>query len=1064
MQREADRSWMRSSWTGPALALAALSVYVWTMARGAFPGASAAMLVWHADIDPMYFKTAPVWGFIIRLLDRVPWVPLPYLANAFSAVCGALSVWLMYELVSRIPHDRTAEENHAHFNAAWVQGLSGMTAALFLAFSAPFWMVSNRAHPLSLSILMLLLATFLFLRFWGEGRARHLYPFVILYGIGTVEFTTFIMVGPIFAFALFVAMWRWRWLGFGPVTRVVLCYLAGLLLYVYAAWRFWNSPAADWAGMEHFFGTVWMIWRDQYQEIRRNMSQLGWLWIFMIAVLPWLIVMAPKKGIHERVARIGSYALHVLLAALAILLLYNFRLAPHRLLGPDRMLVTPYVLMASWAGYVAGYWFVVLFRRRREFHAHNTLQKRMQGVRRLLRGVYPAAVGAIMVAVIPVSLPDADGRAEKGVNRLAHELLDRMEGRTWLISDGVLDANVQLIAHERGIRLNILNPRMGRDAYYLRYVASFFEEPRLKNLANIGLLPAINEWFSMHPEIEQDLMILSAPDLWFSHEYYPVPQVMVFRGHRDSGAIDPEQIYAEHVEFWSALWRDAALETDNVYMKPYMRYGRRHLGKVANNLGVMLDELGRGDLAYDAYQWSRRLDDYNVSALLNLISLARREDDLEAAGYEAEFEELSASREFGLNVWNLSHHFGYVRVPEMHVGRGYAWAATGRPHIAAGELERAVALGEEGDRMDLLLAALYVAQKRPEEGEQALLRILERNPHNWQAMLGLAQITMARGDYDSARAYLGRLAGMDAPPIEIDVETALLDALTGHVDEARARLRQVVRTEPEHHRAWATLGMLALEEDDLDEFENAVNRLTRMGSVEPRIHYVLAQMYAASDRHDAAEAQLENLLKQQPDHIPALEWLLRYDRMHARKDRARERAEKLLRLDSGNFLANYIIGMIQYDAGHYLLAESSFRASLRRERNFAVLTDLAWLLQRRGLYEEALLLAREAVEMEPQQSSAWHTLGLVLLRMDRLEEAAEALDQALSLQPGNVYAKYYTALIYEKEGMIHEAIDLLDDVLLRGDPMLPEVQEDARTSLIRMRRAVTGSVRHNTGG
>jgi Flp pilus assembly protein TadD len=61
------------------------------------------------------------------------------------------------------------------------------------------------------------------------------------------------------------------------------------------------------------------------------------------------------------------------------------------------------------------------------------------------------------------------------------------------------------------------------------------------------------------------------------------------------------------------------------------------------------------------------------------------------------------------------------------------------------------------------------------------------------------------------------------------------------------------------------------------------------------------------------------------------------------------------------------------------------------------LNDLAWVVQRRGDYEEAGALIDEAISLNDRQYAFWDTKGIILLRADRPEEAAEAFGRALAI-------------------------------------------------------------------
>jgi Flp pilus assembly protein TadD len=95
------------------------------------------------------------------------------------------------------------------------------------------------------------------------------------------------------------------------------------------------------------------------------------------------------------------------------------------------------------------------------------------------------------------------------------------------------------------------------------------------------------------------------------------------------------------------------------------------------------------------------------------------------------------------------------------------------------------------------------------------------------------------------------------------------------------------------------------------------------------------------------------------------------------------------------------MGSVQLAKGETELAEDSLRRSIEMRPTLEAKNDLAWLLVKRGAYVEAEQLAREAIDENQDLGAAWDTLGLVLLRTGRHDEADEALGRALVLSQHN---------------------------------------------------------------
>jgi tetratricopeptide (TPR) repeat protein len=74
-----------------------------------------------------------------------------------------------------------------------------------------------------------------------------------------------------------------------------------------------------------------------------------------------------------------------------------------------------------------------------------------------------------------------------------------------------------------------------------------------------------------------------------------------------------------------------------------------------------------------------------------------------------------------------------------------------------------------------------------------------------------------------------------------------------------------------------------------------------------------------------------------------------------------------------------------------------------------------------GELDEAIVLYRKCVELDPTHFDSWHALSMVLLKTDHLKEALGASLQATSLQPNDLLAWTALSQIYVRLGDIPNA-------------------------------------------
>lgn len=1046
MTRYIDKflTWARTR-LGPFWFVFGLFLYLLTTMPDVAVGPSASYLALHLNLHKFPPLSHFVWGWMVQAIARMAGPYAVALLNLLSAVFGALSLALLYALMIRVPRDRTAEEAEARFPWEPVQCISAIVAVLFLALSMPFWVVSTRAHPASFDVFLLLFVTWLLVRFSETQRRSILYLFAFLYGVGVTEFSTFILFAPAYALAAFLLLWRsGRYRMTSTLLSMLGLFILGLTPYGLGALRYRMSPAYNWREFSSFFQVIWFIWRDQYREIRFSLPYVGGVMVFLISALPWIVVASPKRAM-TRNAVLGSNFFHAVLGALAIAVAYNMRLAPWPMLGGRVLLVVPYLLVAMWAGYVAGYWYLFFFVSSR-FEV-----KGRAAIRGLGRVLYvPALLGTLLVAGI-LNFPNAKASAARPVSELARSVLMQMgPARPWLITYGVLDDVLAVEAYTHGQPLRIINAvQMGAKSYRT-YVASLFDDPRLQGLAYLGFGPLWAEWTRTTPDISAQVAVLENPDLWYSEELTPVPHPAWYEGARDIGALNVDALLEEHRAFWQTTGRalSAAAQKPSP-AQPWAQWCVRHVSKAANNLGVFLEDAKRNDEAVVCYQTALQLDTNNISALLNWLWLAEREKRPELDSLQLQAEDFARRLRSRLRVWALAQQYGYVRAPEAFTRRGWAWVLSGKAGVGVQEIRRATELGAPAERVDLALARAYAAQDMPEESEAAYNRVLAENPNNVSALLGKLRLAAHKGAIEEAMKILGHLRTLGVPQDVTVVEEATIELADGNRDVATDLLKKLVKDSPKNQRAW---GLLAIISEDAQTVDKAVAALKSLAPNDPATLWTLALVSRKRGDLTGERNHLERFLKLRPNSVPALERLLQLDVLQSQRDQAERRVEQLLKIKPTHSMANYVLGTIQYSRGEIRQAEASYRAALASERYAPALNDLAWIMQSRDRLAEARSLIEEALAIDGTSPIYHDTAGVIYMKAGDYAKAQQHFQAALARLPEQPDMLLHMAQLYEKQGLAKEAMRIADNLMANPGGLSPEGFEELHKLIERLRK------------
>jgi Tfp pilus assembly protein PilF len=1027
-------------WIGSALGVLAGVVYLLTLSSGAYPGESANLIAQHGGLTPILSTTNPLWSLIAWMLAHLPIGSLATRLNVFSVLCAATAIGLFYHIVAGTIYGAVEERTPGHAIAGTAAMMGGIAACLFLAFSIPFWIVANRAHTASFDILLLCIVTSLFLSYTRNFSKRILLLFAFLYGLGTVEFSTFIVLGPVFAGFLFFVLWSERLLTPQLIIRVILFYMLGLLLYVVSASRFYMSDAREFQQVAGFWQIIWMTWRNQYFLIMHSLPKLWWLMLILVSIIPWVTcLMVGKRGLNAE-KEWSYYILHAAMTALTLAALFNVKIAPWRLSGIRTLLVTPYVLLASVYGYLVAYWYllpVTVWSTEKPFNA--MLKKWL--------GPILIAPALLAVCIAPfLNLPVANARSAKSINVYVRSIVADLEGRSWLFSDGLLDNNIIITAAEMKKPLRVFNLALGNNETYMRYVSSFMDNDRLKSMTQVGMGPLLLEWFAGDRDIEKKAAVFSAADLWITVGLTPFPNKTVFLGLRDSRGIDVRQLVGEHQKFWDEVvpLLKKTRDSKDPFAPLVAEILLRHASMMANNMGVLLADLGHTNEAFAAYAKSREISPDNISALLNQYSMIESGFVTDGATVIKirkdldELREVTAKLQQEQYIHRLVRCYGFIRTSEAFASLGWAFSLSGDANLAEAGLRKAIDLGpKDGRRVKEALAFLYLTQNQDSQSEALYRELVEKNPKDAAPYLGLARIAASKGDFKTAASMLETAESKGAPKNQTDMEWATFYLMKNDVPKARSILEGLVNRDPDLPDAWFMLaGVLIQQRDQSEMLDECVKKLAGMKGQDFSVAVVLGQIALSKNDQTDARKHLERALVFRPSALTVLEPLLKLDLSENNYDAATTRIRGILSLDPGHAFANCALGMLQTGRKEYDLAESSFRRSLEREKTLVALNNLSSVLMEKGSYVEAEKLARAALEMKSnvrEEAEVYDTLALILMKTKQLGEAEKALEKSLSLFDGNMHVQMHMAELQMMKGNKNRAMEMLEKVSANRD-------------------------------
>jgi tetratricopeptide (TPR) repeat protein len=849
---------------GWGVAVAAACVFAATASRDVDPELSAPLLADLLRLSPFPSMEYPVWSWIARALAGVAGPAFPHVLSLFSAACGALVVGLLYFLVRD-----SLRETEVLRHAPLLPVAAGLSASVFLLVSMPFWMAASRPHPAPFDLALLLGALRLLQGYALHAKPWRLHAFALLYGVGIAELATFLLFLPaIGLFALYL-MWRNRHLTARILLAALGCGALGVSLFFAGVADYFRLPAAAWREASSYTDMLMFQLLDRKRLLLGSIPRHGWLLLFMGTLLPWAAAWMAMRRHRGWGGSPSVLLLYAVLLGITLVVLFNGPVAPWRVLGSQPFLVTPYVLAATTYGYLAARFGTMAVQRLARF-------KRPAGF--VAPAVLAAALAPLAWAGVqhaPQVAPSA-ARAAAAVTRAA---LVQAEGRTLWIGNGLLEPLLQIETRRLGLPFDYVNVYQCEALTYRRYLASRFAEPRLQSLAIAGLGPLLAAWVNTGDDAARRLALAWSPDLWLSEGWEPVPAGLVFLAAPDRDALKPEAWMERHRSFWREVETALPLlRAAGPRSRALAEALAQQASRVANDLGVALENLDQPGSALAAYRQSLALEPRNVSAALNLLVLARTQapdlDLTDAETLRVEESTRAAPRSPGA----LAHEYGHLRTAEAAALLGAADGPSaaelppalldviqayraGRRDEARAKLERLL-LDQPGLAAGwILLASIAYEQGQPDGMDRAVAQ-MKKMGQEWPPLLVLlGRARLQANEPAAARAYLERAATLRPGDLTVQQVLLELDLKDRAWSEVDRRLQRILAVQPNHEKANLALAALLRERKRHDLAEDVLRRLLQYRRASGTLAQLSTLLLARGDTDGALAAAEESVAR-----------------------------------------------------------------------------------------------------------------------------------------------------------------------------------------------------------
>jgi len=197
--------------------------------------------------------------------------------------------------------------------------------------------------------------------------------------------------------------------------------------------------------------------------------------------------------------------------------------------------------------------------------------------------------------------------------------------------------------------------------------------------------------------------------------------------------------------------------------------------------------------------------------------------------------------------------------------------------------------------------------------------------------------------------------------------------------------------EHEHYRR----GIQLLQEERFEEAVEALHRAATTGKDYPLEHYALARALEKVGRLEESVQEYECFLRMNPQESQYTQ----HAKQRVTELKAQTEDTTRSHRPNNEIDALHRQGLNALDKGELEDAERFFNQAISLQGDHVpTLIDMSVLAFRKGCMKAADILKRSA-EYQPDSTTIWFNLGLVLLRAGRRSEASEMFAKVLELDP-----------------------------------------------------------------
>jgi cellulose synthase operon protein C len=333
--------------------------------------------------------------------------------------------------------------------------------------------------------------------------------------------------------------------------------------------------------------------------------------------------------------------------------------------------------------------------------------------------------------------------------------------------------------------------------------------------------------------------------------------------------------------------------------------------------------------------------------------------------------------------------------------------AQGAYEKAEGVLREAIALDLNSEERRLLLADFFSTRKDHAAAERALLEAATQLPHSAKIQFGLASLYRTSGQDAKARErYAALVKDYKEKPsgFEAKVKLAEMDLIAGKQAEAERQVQEVLKKNPRSSDGLILSGRMALArrngKDAVQAFRTVLHDQPELATV----HFLLGQAYLQTAENNLAKESFEQAVALYPGQVDARRSLATLEIQSGRHQQARARLDDLLKQLPNDLAALDMLMMIDLVTKNWVKAEHTLKRLRAVSENSAVAIMAEGRLRHaQGHIDKAIAAYERATVLAPNDPEPLLSLVKLDVAQSHADRAKTRLDALLAAQPDHLF-------------------------------------------------------------